>query len=486
MANNYKKYSKDYSAEIQRRKKIDPKDPAIAQLTNLRQSKISKMSPAQAKSGGHTQSPVAGLAQSLSTPAGALGAFTGMTGAMMPGVNSQPITRGVQESASSGFVNTNVPSGATIAPEQPADPYGYKTQIAGILDMLSKPRETPKESPYQQQIGQLLTALSQPREAAQYDPTQDIGLQQAQEQAQAQALQQMARRGMLYSDTAKSRTQQVAQELIPQYQQRAEEQDYRQQQTERQNIMDQLKLLTGLEQTGYERATGEEQARRSDLASMLGAVTGMEQTQYQRGRDVAADKAASLEREWERSEKNPVYKTSLINLEIKELESKAMKDPDSPYNQTLKNELEKIKNENALSARNLKLAEKYDESDKKRAIEAENVALDERRQKVKTLKAQESKYYAEKAKAEREPEKKEDNKAFENAYKDARRMKEKQVPNPFGAPTKMYKDSQVVSRVYEDPSLDQDTKFAVLAQLGYTDEQGLFEILRGLGYQVKK
>ncbi len=90
-----------------------------------------------------------------------------------------------------------------------------------------------------------------------YDPAKDTLLQMSQDQAMSQTAQNMAARGMLYSDSAKTKMFQAGMQLTPQFEQIA----YNRYSGNLNDLYNQLTTMQGIEQDSYNRYRSEEQDR---------------------------------------------------------------------------------------------------------------------------------------------------------------------------------------------------------------------------------
>ena len=171
-----------------------------------------------------------------------------------------------------------------------------------ISDMITKAIGATKPEPYQSPLQpEIMRTLEQIRQYPQfqYDPTQDVGLQQAQAQAREQVRQEMARRGRVFDPYAQAKEVEVAQQLIPAYQQMAR-QGYQQ---DISNLYRQLGALTGLEQTGYGREQDiltRQRQQEQDVLAELQRQFGREQTVLGRERQAEQDILAEQQRQFGR------------------------------------------------------------------------------------------------------------------------------------------------------------------------------------------
>ena len=230
------------------------------------------------------------------------------------GIPSQKTNTGMNTGTtptSGGYVyKKNAPPVTTIAPTKETtftqgqmDEYANKkvadafknfdfTDIFGKMKDLITPQQTQAPQyvdPYAQQtaeaLGKYQTALNTP---FQYDPTKDVGLQAAQQQAQQQTMREFARRNLMGSMSNEAQAQLAAMNLIPQYQQQAR-QGYNQNLA---NLAENLGLMQGLGKESYGRyrdtvgdintANTQEYNRAMDIAQMALGQGNIEQNRLER------------------------------------------------------------------------------------------------------------------------------------------------------------------------------------------------------------
>lgn len=146
---------------------------------------------------------------------------------------------------------TNIVGSPAMTPtQQPQFDMGdFFNKLKGI--MTPQQTQIPQyNDPYAEQtakaLGRFQTALDTP---FQYDPSQDVGLQAAQKQAQQQTMREFARKNLLGSMSNEAQAQLAAMNLTPQYQQQA-----RQQYTQNlSNLAKNLELMQGMGKQSYER-----------------------------------------------------------------------------------------------------------------------------------------------------------------------------------------------------------------------------------------
>lgn len=144
-----------------------------------------------------------------------------------------------------------------------------------LISSLSQPQY---QSPYSEKITGTLSAISN-RPAFSYDPSNDTGLQAAQNAATDAVSRAAARRGMLYSDSNKSQMGQAAMALVPQFEQAA----YNRYRQEGDDLFNQLGYLSNLENQSY-----------GQYRDTIGDERYDKEFDYQIGRDRVADERAEL------------------------------------------------------------------------------------------------------------------------------------------------------------------------------------------------
>lgn len=105
---------------------------------------------------------------------------------------------------------------------------------------------TSYESPYSRDIAKTLRTI-QNNKSFSYDPSEDEGLQAAQESAMDAVSRAAARRGMLYSNSNKSQLGKSALALVPEFRQQA----YNEYQAQNQDMYNTLSSLLNLENQAY-------------------------------------------------------------------------------------------------------------------------------------------------------------------------------------------------------------------------------------------
>lgn len=110
-----------------------------------------------------------------------------------------------------------------------------------------------------------------------YDPANDAQFQLASKELTRNVMEAMNARGILNSTVTQNQVQQGVSDLLPQYQQIARQQFM----DEGQQLMSQVDMLMGIDETQYGRYQDEGQK----LANVLGVVMDMDETQYRRWTD---------------------------------------------------------------------------------------------------------------------------------------------------------------------------------------------------------
>ncbi len=254
--------------------------------------------------------------------------------------------------------------------------------VANSTPQAAQPPTGGYESPYSSDIAKALRSISNMGSFS-YDPSSDEGLQAAQDEAIAGVSRGAARRNMLYSDTNKSQMGKSALALVPQFEQNAfnryqgqlgnlfnqlstltglENQNYgryrdtlNDQRTDQQNQLNNaynMAQLTGQYIPGF---TGQIDPSLSQYSNDFMAEINrraatpdtaddvlIPQLQALRNLKIQSDPSLmnqygstmsgiptlqlqqitqqQLNTEWERSDKNPAYKTQLLNAQIAEME----------------------------------------------------------------------------------------------------------------------------------------------------------------------
>lgn len=141
-------------------------------------------------------------------------------------------------------------------PEQAKAKYGWTTEKPQVttptglssIAQATTPTTSGYQSPYFTDITNALASISKLGSFS-YDPSNDEGLQSAQDEAISGVSRGASRRNMLYSDSNKSQMGKAALALVPQFEQNA----FSKYQSQLGNLFNQLSTLTGLENQNYSK-----------------------------------------------------------------------------------------------------------------------------------------------------------------------------------------------------------------------------------------
>lgn len=186
-----------------------------------------------------------------------------------------PISTPTNFSNNQGVANVVTPTGNAgeqnnLAGNVPPANNNYFDTINKMSSIYPQtPQQQPYQSPFMDSLNKTLGAITG-FQGQQYQPDQDIGLKQAQEQAINQTMRQAARRNMLYSEGTKTRSQQAAQQLIPQYQERFEDR----QQQELDNLYRTLGAVGSMDDRAYRQYQGQTGQAQTDYLNRIRAFEG--------------------------------------------------------------------------------------------------------------------------------------------------------------------------------------------------------------------
>lgn len=152
------------------------------------------------------------------------------------------------------------------------------------------------ESSYNDQINQLLSKYNSRPEFS-FDATNNPTIQAYLKQAADAAYQDAARRNFLYSDVAKAKAAEKQGEVMATVAPQLEQQAFNQYQQQGNNILDQINMLTGIDQTGYGRhmdSVNYDQNQQNNainnIRGLLSTVSDIDNTAY--NRQQSADQTA--------------------------------------------------------------------------------------------------------------------------------------------------------------------------------------------------
>lgn len=175
-------------------------------------------------------------------------------------------------------------------------PYVYNNpnsaEAQTALENYNKWAQQPYVSPYAASIeGLVKNILSR---TFQYDPANDTQFQLASKALTRNVMESMNSRGILNSTITENQVQQGVADLLPQYQNIAQ-QNF---QNEGQMLMSQIDMLTGLDATSYNRY----QDQGAQLANALDVVMKMDNNQYQKWSDAYARRYQAQQDEIKKAE----------------------------------------------------------------------------------------------------------------------------------------------------------------------------------------
>ena len=191
-------------------------------------------------------------------------------------------------------------------------------QLTSTIQQQNQKAMPTYESPYNDQIMQLLSKYNSRPEFS-FDATNNPTIQAYQKQAADAAYEDAARRNFLYSDVAKAKAGEKMGEVMATVAPQLEQQAFNQYQQQGNNILDQINMLTGIDQTGYGRhmdSVNYDQNQQSNminnLSGLMSTLTGLDstvhnrqqsadQTAYNRQRDDITDQRYADETEYNRA-----------------------------------------------------------------------------------------------------------------------------------------------------------------------------------------
>lgn len=159
------------------------------------------------------------------------------------GTNNRPSVGSTIETAG-GIYKMTPTGGVQVSQHNQFDPRSFYQPAQQYVQQLQQGGGS-YQSPYTGQIQGLLQDIQGAQ--FEYDPSQDAALQQAQKQSMQANLEEMNARGILNSTVTAERGQQVAQQLVPQYEQQA----YSRFQNELSQKYQMASFLQSMEQQAY-------------------------------------------------------------------------------------------------------------------------------------------------------------------------------------------------------------------------------------------